>query len=85
MTEDRDTLAARLLQNYDAAREELACLTDAQREALTLAAKGYPYKLIAELLGISHTAVKTRLVMATGKLKRSMAEAIALAAVAGWV
>jgi DNA-directed RNA polymerase specialized sigma24 family protein len=85
MSEDRDMLARRLLQNYDAARDDLACLTDAQREALTLAAKGYAYKDIAALLGVSRSAVLKRLELATSKLNRNMAECIALAAVAGWV
>jgi DNA-directed RNA polymerase specialized sigma24 family protein len=85
MSEDRDMLARRLLQDYDAARDDLAVLTSAQREALTLAAKGYPYADAGKLIGVSHTAIRSRLTQATKRLGCTMPEAIALAAKAGWV
>ena len=85
MSLDRDVLAARLLHDYDVACDELSGLTAPQREALTLAAKGFEYAAVGQMLGCSHGAVRTRLVKATSRLQCSMAEAIALAAKAGWV
>jgi DNA-binding NarL/FixJ family response regulator len=85
MTEDRAMLARRLLQNYDAARDDLACLAPRQREVITYAAKGCDMKSSAALMGLSVPTVAAHRIAALRKLKRSMAECIALAAVAGWV
>lgn len=85
MTEDRETLAARLLQDHDAACDELAALTPRQRECLTLVAKGYSYRLAAAMMGTTWHATRAHMRQVVTRLDCNATEAIVLAAKAGLV
>jgi len=62
-------------QRREAVRQALSDLSDEQREALVLARyHGMPYARIAEILGISVGAVKTRIFRAVETLKARFSE-----------
>jgi DNA-binding CsgD family transcriptional regulator len=85
VTEDRDTLAARLLAEHDAACAELAVLTTRQRECLTLVAKGYGYKQAGEAMGVTLHAARAHMRLVCRALDCNATEAVVLAAQARWV
>lgn len=85
MTEDRDTLAARLLAERKEAQVELAVLTPREREVLTLHCKGLSAQEIGVELAISFKTAEAHKAHIRERLEMTLPEAIVLAARAGWV
>jgi len=64
-------LLARMLQTPQAAATAETLLTPCERETYCELARGYSYKTIAEHLGVSHEAVRQRIVQMRRKLGAS--------------
>lgn len=85
MTEDRDTLAARLLAEHDKAAAALAVLSPRQRECMLMAARGLTGEAAAKRLGIAENTAGNHRAAGMAKLGMTMPQAIALMAKAGWL